>query len=292
MPGARPTQITSAWQRLQAVEDEFDRLPPGSRGSARRALERPRRGARRPGKRLALVAIASILAWLVGGPFYWTAWTADYTTATGERRTVTLADGTELRLNTATAVDVDYAGDRRDIHLLQGEILVTTGDDTGTAAPRRLRVRTDNGVLIPVGTRFLVRRHAERTRLQVLVGTVAMRPAAKTRGQRVIAQAGDIYIMDDQHTRRVKSSHLDASAWLDGALMVHNMRLADVLAELDRYRHGWLHCDPAVADLEVSGVFQLDDIDGALRALADHLPLRIERFTPYWVQITAAEQGP
>ncbi len=35
------------------------------------------------------------------------AWTADLSTATGERRSLTLADGSLLQLNTATAVELD-----------------------------------------------------------------------------------------------------------------------------------------------------------------------------------------
>jgi len=37
----------------------------------------------------------------------------------------------------------------------------------------------------------------------------------------------------------------------------------------------------------VSGVFQLDDIDQALSALSDSLPVRVERFTPLWTRIVA-----
>ena len=80
---------------------------------------------------------------------------------------------------------------------------------------------------------------------------------------------------------------INASAWTRGQLVAKRMPLGDLSAELARYRHGWLHCDPAIAQLEVSGVFQLDDIDRALSALSDSLPVRIERFTPLWTRVVA-----
>ena len=66
------------------------------------------------------------------------------------------------------------------------------------------------------------------------------------------------------------------------------MRLADFVQELSRYRPGWLRCDPAVADLRVSGVFQIDDTDRALAAVAHALPVRVERRTRYWVTLIPA----
>src|SRR2546427_8064244 len=50
-------------------------------------------------------------------------------------------------------------------------------------------------------------------------------------------------------------------AWSRGQLWVDNQRLDDFLAELNRYRPGWLHADPAVAGLRFSGVFPLDEGD-------------------------------
>ncbi|MNR41118.1 fec operon regulator FecR [compost metagenome] len=53
------------------------------------------------------------------------------------------------------------------------------------------------------------------------------------------------------------------------------MRLADVVAEMARYRSGALQCDPAVAELRVSGALSLKDADASLELLAQSLPVRI-----------------
>ena len=74
----------------------------------------------------------------------------------------------------------------------------------------------------------------------------------------------------------VRLDSLDNSYWQRAYLDAKRV----LTAELARYRHGWLRCDPAIAHLEVSGVFQLDDIDQARSALSDSLPVRVERAAP------------
>lgn len=68
-------------------------------------------------------------------------------------------------------------------------------------------------------------------------------------------------------------------------LLARNMRLEDVITEMARYRPGVLRCDPAVAELRVSGAISLTDAGLAL--LASELPLRIEHYTRYWVMVSA-----
>ena len=68
-------------------------------------------------------------------------------------------------------------------------------------------------------------------------------------------------------------------------LVVERMRLADFLAELDRYRPGYLRCDPQVADLRVSGAFPLRAPDDVLALLAETLPVRLRSMSRYWVTV-------
>ena len=78
-----------------------------------------------------------------------------------------------------------------------------------------------------------------------------------------------------------------AAAWSRGVLVAENMRVADFLEELGRYRAGFLRCDPAVADWRVTGVFSVLDTDRALRNLMLGLPLAVNYRTPYWVTVHA-----
>ncbi len=71
------------------------------------------------------------------------------------------------------------------------------------------------------------------------------------------------------------------------ALRQELARMQEVVAELARYRPGILRCDPAVADLKVSGVFSLRDTDEALEAISDSFPVQVRRHTRYWVTVLA-----
>ncbi len=70
-------------------------------------------------------------------------------------------------------------------------------------------------------------------------------------------------------------------------LVVDNVRLADMLDELGRYRRGHLGVDPKVANLRITGSFPLHDTDLALSALLPTLPVQIERHTQWWVTVQA-----
>jgi transmembrane sensor len=61
------------------------------------------------------------------------------------------------------------------------------------------------------------------------------------------------------------------------------------LAELNRYRDGWLRCAPEVEKMLVSGVFQVADTNSALRALEQTLPVKVKSFTPYFSSISPAQ---
>ncbi|MCB7479630.1 hypothetical protein LG345_15375, partial [Lactiplantibacillus plantarum] len=66
-----------------------------------------------------------------------------------------------------------------------------------------------------------------------------------------------------------------------------NMRLDDFIAELGRHRSGRIACDPSVAALRISGSYPLGDSDRILAAVERALPVRVERYTRYWVTLRA-----
>ncbi|WP_437881412.1 FecR domain-containing protein [Pseudomonas sp. LRF_L74] len=270
-----------AWQALQQNEADFHALaalPGNVAATTLGRLQDGRHNRRQTLKLLGLGVLASSAGWLT--------WRqspglrADFATATGERRVFTLDDGTRLHLNTASAVNIHFGADLRLIELLQGEVFIDTGADAQSANGRRpFWVQTRDTRLQAIGTAFGVRLEDGRTRLRVEDGIVAIGA-----GQ-VRVSAGQEYLIDATGSRQVENDTFNASAWTRGQLVAKRMRMDALVAELSRYRRGWLGCDPAVAGLEVSGVFQLDDIDQALSALSDSLPVRIERFTPLWTQV-------
>lgn len=276
-----------AWQALHKSDATFQGLAALPGTVARDTLHRLQGG--RHSRRQALKLLGAGL--VASGAAGWSLrestllpWGADYATEVGERRQFLLDDGTRLHLNTASAVDVQFSAQRRLIVLRRGEIFIDTGKDSATPGRRRsFWVSTRHAQLQAIGTAFAVRDEAQGTRLRVEDGAVAI----QGKGEPVIVAAGEQYLIDANSSQRVVSSPLNASAWARGQLVAKRMQLRELTAELARYRHGWLRCDPAIAHLEVSGVFQLDDIDRALSALSESLPVRVERFTPLWTRIVA-----
>lgn len=289
----------AAWCELQAAQQDFGKLSDMSHSLAFDTLEnaqrdrRTRQGRRKALRLLGLGATALIAGTLAADRLPWHEWKdglgADYATGTGERRTIRLADDTEIRLNTATAIDVRFIEGQRLVVLHHGEIFIHTGaDDKHAGGHRPFRVQTGQSRLEALGTQFLVRQEDAQTRLLVTEGRVAIGSNAER--QVAMAGVGDEFLIDATGAAvRVSSMQtFDPAGWLDGALVVKQMRLEDFTKELSRYRAGWLRCDPAVADLRVSGVFQTDDTDRALAAVARVMPVRIERRTRYWITLVPA----
>ena len=78
---------------------------------------------------------------------------------------------------------------------------------------------------------------------------------------------------------------LTAPAWTQGMLVAQGLRLADFLEDVSRYRRGHLACDPAIADIRVSGTFPLANTERIILAVADTLQLDVQQFTRYWVTL-------
>ena len=216
----------------------------------------------------------------------WRSVGADYATGVGERHSFNLLDGTRLQLNTDSAADVLFTAQQRLIVLREGEIFIRTGQDPGSASGRRpFWVHTREARLQAIGTAFDVRQESGRTRLMVEEGVVAIH-LPDTRP--VLVQAGSEYLIDPRSAQLQPAPVFSANGWVSGVLVARQMRLQDLVQELARYRHGWSQCDPAVAELRVSGVFQLQRIDHALEGLSQSLAVRIERRTRFWTRIVAA----
>jgi len=275
----RSAEHAQAWQRAEAILGDFRRLPTPVAGETLRRLSRQGGVSRRQAmQRLGLLLLGAPAAWLAWRETPWQQWRADARTAVGEQRPLTLADGTRVLLNTDSAIDIAFNAQERRIDLLAGEILVTSAADA-----RPLRVRTLHGQAQALGTRFSVRLDGTLTRVAVLEGAVDARPLHGS-GNRVLL-AGQRSAFDATRVQPASALDADDLAWEHGMLLARDMRLADLLQELGRYRPGLLRCHPAVGELKVSGAFPLTDSDASLRLLGETLPVAIHGLTRYWVTV-------
>jgi transmembrane sensor len=282
-----------AWQRLAAMQATLQRVPGHIAAPTLRAAHQPER--RRLLRGLAVLASGGSLAYLswqaagtdAGGG--WRTWLADHRTGTGEQRSVVLADGSRLMLNTQTAADVAMDASRRLVTLREGEIWIETAKPAPNAArdARPFMVETAQGRILALGTRFTVRTLGDRTAVTVLQDAVEVR-AAQRPGEVLTLRAGQQAWLGSEGVGAPREADAGAADWTQGSLVVNDWRLQDVLAELSRYRRGHLGCDPAVAELRVSGAFPLDDTDKALAVLTRAFPLRRTGLTRYWVSLVPA----
>lgn len=276
-----------AWTRVQSLNADFNTVPQGLALDTLTALNGARRRQRRVVLKSLLLAGGVLgTGWAAREQVPWQRLTADVSTGLGERRALTLADGTRLVLNTDSAVSLRLDGAERVVVLHRGEISLDTGSDPGSLARRPFRVRTPYGVVEALGTRFVVRLDDDGARVSVQEHAVALTPAEG--GERVIVQAGQQGWLDRWHAQPLQPPAMESAAWVEGAIAGKNMRLADLLAELSRYRRGRINCAPEVADLRVSGTYHVDDTDRALAFLAQTLPVRVRYWTRYWVTVGPA----
>ncbi|MGA6108774.1 FecR family protein [Pseudomonas solani] len=271
-----------AWQlaegfhaRMQLIPSDIGRATLGKPAS----LDR-----RRAIKTLALLIASVPAVVLVQRSGTWQHWRADQRTASGEQREITLPDGTRLRLNTDSAVDIDYDTSQRRVRLVSGEIAIITAQD---ALGRPFRVETAQGAIVPIGTHFLVRQYDRHSDIAVLEGAVELTPIGS--GTSVRLDAGQQASLGANGVATPSPLAPNAGDWLRGVLKAERMTLARFASELGRYRPGLLRCDPTVAQLQVSGAFQLTDTDLALQALTRVLPVKISYRTRYWITIAAAD---
>ena len=216
-----------AWRHIEAVSARLRGLDPGA---ACHSLAQPRKSSHNAARRrllgfaggLTVLGGAGLLIGRGVGPIHELA--ADHRTAVGERREVTLADGSHIQLNTASAIDVRFSPDARVVRLRAGEIHVTTAEDVGAARP--FLVETGHGTIRALGTRFTVRRHDDHTEVAVYQHAVEIMPAdAPTAMQRLQrgeamnftrGRAGPRILADAQATaqrRQPAPGRLPRGAW-------------------------------------------------------------------------------
>ncbi|MFI7839881.1 FecR family protein [Pseudomonas asiatica] len=268
-----------AWQRVIHLHQDLDLLAIPGAGLALQTLETSQRRLHRRQalKMLGGVAMVGTAAWLGKDLDAVNAWTSDYATGTGERRSFALPDGSQMQLNTRSTVDLAFNDQQRLVRLKQGELMIACNPQ------RSLLVETRDALLEGFEGRFVARQDSDCTQVSVSHGRVAIhRP---DNGQLQWIESGQNWRLDALGTHRLEQVDMDAMAWTEGLIVTRNMRLFDFLAQVSRYRHGYLGCSDDIADLRLSGVFRLEDPEQLLQLLPRALPVRLRQRTRWWVRV-------
>ena len=264
-----------AMDRMRAFDTQIDSTDDIGRETIQSLLDaRGRKTRRIGGAALGVFAIAGA-GWMAMQSLAMRAWFPDYETALGEQRTVTLADGSGLTLDTAASLDFDRAGDRRTVTLFRGQVLARVARDV--AHP--FVVRTGDGTATALGTAFTVRKDKGATTVIVLESKVRVCPAEAEPPRCADLTPGDHARIDQG--RVVRLGRIDpetAGAWAEGWLAADDQPVADVLEDLNRYRAQPIRfIDADLAGVRVSGSFPLSDTNRALDGIVQSTGLGLSR---------------
>ncbi|EGL55364.1 transmembrane sensor, putative [Methylophaga aminisulfidivorans MP] len=237
-------------------------------------------------KTLSLMLAAGSAGWYGYKQKPWYLLMSDYSTAVGEIKRLTLEDGSLLVLNTDTKVAIDFNDRARTIRLLQGEIYIETAQEQDRNY-RPFSVVTDHGTVTALGTKFSTRLKSKHSSVSVYQDAVEVRPCDDL-DNNVVVNAGELVTFNTAFSQQKKLIDRASMAWINGFIIADKMSLADFVDHLSRYHSGIIRCDPAVADLTISGAFPVNDINAALTSTSEVLSIRIERYTRYFVMIKPA----
>lgn len=241
-----------------------------------------------------------------------------YATATGERLTVTLEDGSQLTLNTRTELKVAFTRAERVVRLASGQALFEVAKD----ARRPFIVEANNRRFVAVGTAFDVRIDGAQIDVTMIEGTVrveratSLKPtesagstvtqttrwppkdsAARTDFDTAVSPqllvttltAGEQLTVDNESHDHVRSADPErVTSWRHGQVIFENTRLAEAIAELNRYSDMKIELtDPALADLRLSGGFATGHPNLFIEAITSYFPIQVVKIDEHVVILSA-----
>lgn len=278
-----------AWRKVQSTWRVMDVLT-GSRipGSEPLRHERQRRiskgvrfGQQRGSRAVALAACLLIAVSLImlNPPF---ALQADVMTGKGEQRTITLADNSQVMLNTGTALALRYSDKERRLELLDGEAFFKVAK--GKAQPFVVGIAGNE--VRAIGTAFNVRREPGGVEVELVEGIVELQYSENQRRTRL--KAGESARVSSQGIAVKKHLESDMALWRDGYLAFDRLPLSDAIAQINRYRTGRIILlNNRYAGHRVSGLFRLNALDQAVDSLKAVVPgIKLRSITPYLIVLS------
>jgi len=235
-----------------------------------------------------IVAAAGLYAWLT------LRGTQTYETGIGERRSLTLADGSTIDLNARSRIRVRLTETRRLVELIDGQALFEVAKDRA----RPFIVRSGEVQVRAVGTQFDVDHERGSTTVTVLEGRVAVAsPNAVGRsrtsstgpnefpsgvsvkgeagagsaeaGLPVLVQAGEEVVVTGTAVSRPQPAHIAAAtAWLQHRFVFDATPLSDVIDDFNRNNPRQIMvADPELRNFHISGVYSSTDPASLIRFL-------------------------
>ena len=223
-------------------------------------------------------AAAAVVLMTAGTLLLWTAGKPDvYETAVGERRTVTLADGSQVALDSHSKLRVAFSDTTRELVLVRGQARFSVAHNPA----RPFVVLAAEHKVVATGTTFNIDVLEAKLVVTLLSGQVVVLPEAGDAStlppfsERIELQVGD-----QLQTRRaappsVQRVNLEnATAWEQGQMVLVDEPLSEVVMRISRYSARPVRIvDAQTAQLRISGVFDASDLDGFVATICSYLPI-------------------
>lgn len=269
----------STWRELSLLRHDpgplRDLLPPRGRTSLGRR-------AGRFGIIVGLLILAAGVArYQLGDP--WLLAAADFQTAPGELRTVTLADGSSVELGPASAIAVAFDAGERRVKFLTGEAFFAVAPRTGQE-PRPFVVEAAGGTTTALGTKFVVEQAG--TGAEVLAIEHQVEVSMHQNGERqgvVLSPGQEVSYSSEKGMGKVHVRDMEvATAWRRGMLVFNGAPLGEVVETLNRYRKGRIVIlDETLSRRRVSGVFATNDLRDAIETITSELGIGAKSIYPF-----------
>jgi transmembrane sensor len=201
-----------------------------------------------------------------------------FRTSVGERATATLEDGSTVVLNTNSILEINYSKLRRDVRLVAGQALFKVAHDSA----RPFVVVAANHEVVAVGTEFEVRLDGEKVRVALLQGRVRVEPIAARRGTATgelvtVMAPGEQLVASAAGMIVNRADVEELVSWKSGRVRFDDTRLADAVAEMNRYsRTRILIDDPIAADIRITGAFRAGQSYTFAETIGEAFPVEVE----------------
>ncbi len=229
-----------------------------------------------------IAAAAVLVLGLAGSGMGFASWLKTqpqrYETALGERRSIELADGSRISLDSASDVRVRYTEDARRLELRRGQARFDVAHD----AARPFSVRARGQSVIALGTVFNIDLLGDEMRVTLIEGRVRVIEAGVSRERLHVDQPREIVLAPGQQLTAaaeaapsVRSENLTrVTAWERGQIDFADEDLAHVAARFNRYTSRRIViADQTVADMRLSGVVSTGDIANFVDMVTTYLPV-------------------
>lgn len=246
--------------------------------------------ARAPGQsrrllpRIAAAGVAGFLLAVAGWSVaHWLDRPESYAAGIGERRVVTLADGSLLSLDSRSEVTVRYTRSARELRLKSGQARFDVAHDV----QRPFSVVAGNHKVIATGTAFNVDLSGPKVLVTLIEGRVVVvedrpravpdrsHPLPSRRDEVELTEGQQLSISADEPATIVTANLQGVTAWMKGQLFFDDEPLSSVIERFNHYTVTPIAIDdPRIADMRISGLFRAGDVGGFLETVTQYLPLR------------------